>query len=45
MEAQSIKDTVPRIFFVTSGDNKISNELQIPVKVSRVMADRCFVRI
>jgi hypothetical protein len=37
MEAQSISETVPRIFFVTSGDNKISSELQVPANVSGLL--------
>ena len=34
MEAQSIKDSVTRVMFVTSGDNKIVDEPQVPSNVS-----------
>jgi hypothetical protein len=34
MEAQTIKESVPRIMFVTSADNKIVDESQVPSNVS-----------
>ena len=34
MEGQTIEESVSRIMFVTSGDNKIVDELQIPANVS-----------
>ena len=34
MEVQSINDSVTRIMFVTSGDNKIVDEPQVPSNVS-----------
>jgi hypothetical protein len=34
MEAQTIKESVPRIMFVTSVDNKIVDESQVPSNVS-----------
>lgn len=36
MEAQTIAESVPRTLFVTSTDNKIGDDSQIPYKVRNV---------
>lgn len=36
MEAQSIQESIARIMFVTSSDNKIVDEVQVPANVNRI---------
>ena len=36
MEAQSIQESIARIMFVTSSDNKIVDEVQVPADVNRI---------
>ena len=36
MEAQSIQESIARIMFVTSSDNKIVDEVQVPSNVNRI---------